>query len=57
MIVGPKLADKVIEMLHALQMASDEGLRLNLRDRVAVHKEWDRRETSSFVVEDEFHGR
>ena len=40
MIVRPKLADEVIEMLHALQMASDEGLRLNLRERVAVHNKF-----------------
>ena len=48
---------QVKNMLLALEMTIDEGLRLNFREVGMVHREWDRRETSSFVIESEVYGR
>ncbi|PON93754.1 NB-ARC domain, LRR domain containing protein [Trema orientale] len=51
-------ADKAKKMLCELDMIVDEGLHLNLRERIStVRREWDRRETSYFVVESEVYGR
>ena len=51
-------ADRVKMMLSELDSIVDEGLGLNLRERViTVRREWDRRETSYFVVESEVYGR
>ena len=51
-------ADRVKKMLSELDSIVDEGLGLNLRERViTVRREWDRRETSYFVVESEVYGR
>ncbi|PON93742.1 NB-ARC domain containing protein [Trema orientale] len=55
-----KLAEyetKVKDMLYALEKAVEVGLHLNLRESVTNNREWDRRETSSFVVESEVYGR
>ncbi|GMN63370.1 hypothetical protein TIFTF001_032457 [Ficus carica] len=50
-------ADKVRNSLRELDMIVDEGLRLNLREKSRVCREWDKRETSYFVVESEVYGR
>ncbi|EXB51444.1 Putative disease resistance protein RGA3 [Morus notabilis] len=53
-----KYADKVKEILHALEMAADEGLRFNLNKGNIVHRESDGRlETSSFFLDREVFGR
>ncbi|KAL5541233.1 hypothetical protein UlMin_042706 [Ulmus minor] len=53
----PPNAEKVREMLLNLEMIASEGLSLNLREGSASPSEWDRRETSSFVIESEVYGR
>ncbi|KAF3445197.1 hypothetical protein FNV43_RR14891 [Rhamnella rubrinervis] len=47
-------ADRVIDMLHKLQMTRDEGSKFNLREGSLIHA---RIETSSFVIESEVFGR
>ncbi|KAL5538504.1 hypothetical protein UlMin_043900 [Ulmus minor] len=53
----PPNAEKVREMLLNLEMIASDGFRLNLREGSASRSEWDRRETSSFVIESEVYGR
>ncbi|PON93738.1 NB-ARC domain, LRR domain containing protein [Trema orientale] len=50
-------ASEVTKILKVLETTIDEGFRLNLREGSMVHREWDGRETSSFVVESEVYGR
>ncbi|PON39777.1 NB-ARC domain, LRR domain containing protein [Parasponia andersonii] len=50
-------SDQVKEMIQSLEMITDEGLRLNLKEGSMVQRDWDRRETSSFVIESEVYGR
>uniref|UniRef100_A0A803Q8J7 Uncharacterized protein n=2 Tax=Cannabis sativa TaxID=3483 RepID=A0A803Q8J7_CANSA len=56
-LVNQKYADEVNNMLVALEKAAGEGFCLNLRENITVNREWDRRETSSFVIESEVYGR
>ncbi|PON39770.1 LRR domain containing protein [Parasponia andersonii] len=48
---------KVVKKLHTLEMTIDEGLRLNLKERRKAQREWNKRETSSFIVESKIRGR
>ena len=50
-------ANEVKQMIRKLEMITDEGLRLNLKEGSRVQRDWDRRETSSFVIESEVYGR
>ncbi|PON75873.1 NB-ARC domain, LRR domain containing protein, partial [Parasponia andersonii] len=57
-LLNSRNAEKVKETLDALEKAANEGLRLNLKESVTVHREWEcRRETSSLIVESDIYGR